>query len=467
MSLDFTKQLEALRPLIKWNIALQGDDKFIYTQEQTGYFRELSLTECKMDIRAQEGFHHATPGAIANLVGGLLEDKARLFDPALFRRDRSRIIGFKNGCFDLQTGKLRPYTTNDFVLEPLPHSIPEEVDPDVDRWFSGVLSDWVGPEVSEWFKNVLAYFLFIHPNSENLWMNFFEAGRNGKSSCLKLLEKIVGEEKTIGCDLGHINRFSNATFQGHWLILGRDSSSFVNEGATSFIKNYSGDEKALVEIKGGSSFDTYTSGKIIVSTNNLIQSKDRSFGWYRRLLPIPFPNTFPLDESFETGLFKKIPDIIRILLNRAYFYRHNKNTISKNLPRPVAALKEETRYLNDRVAAFWELEFFDPDGSESTPRVEPLLACHDVRMSDIYSKFEQWHHDFFGDGQVEPSLKSFGGPYGAFMNHAKEYFTYRRRHDGRFVELLPYQLDKLNERLQHGTQTEAFQDPGDRWQYPD
>lgn len=441
MSQEFHEILKDVKGQVTWKVTQRGEDKAIYSQEKPGFFLELSPAICKTSLRDIETLTFSNPSTISNLVTALLEDSNRLFDDGLFRECRKRIVGFENGVFDLQTGKMRDYTTNDFILDPLPHKIPSHIDKDVERWFMDILSDWVSEDVSDWFADVLAYFLFIYPNGENLWMNFFEAGRNGKSSCLKLLEKIVGDDKAIGCDLQHINRFSNATFQGKWLILGRDSSNFVNDGATSFIKNYSGDDKALVERKGGDSYDTYTTGKIIVSTNGLIQSKDRSYGWYRRLLPIPFPNVFPLDPTFEANLFKQIPQIIRILLHRAYLYRHNKIPVSQYLPDPVKKLKEETRYLNDRVIAFWELEFFDKasgmHGVTSKPRIEQFLKVHKRTMSEVYDLFEDWHHKFFGDGQVEPSLKSFGGPYGAFLSHSKEYFSYSRKRDGRYVELHP------------------------------
>lgn len=467
---EYHELLRHIRDDIHWQIILNEDDKTVLSQTQVGYFEELSQAACRMQVRQVDHLNFATPGTIANLVSGLLEDADRVINPSLFRVARSKIIGFKNGVFDLQLGKMREYTSSDFVIDPLPHCIPADVDDDVERWFMKIVAEWVGLEVAEWFGDVLAYFLFIHPNTENLWMNFFESGRNGKSSCLKLLEKIVGDNKTIGADLAHINRFSNATFQGKWLILGRDSSSFVSEGATSFIKNYSGDEKALVEIKGGASYDTYTSGKIIVSTNNLIQSKDRSFGWYRRLLPIPFPNRFPLNEDFEKTLFKQIPQIIRILLHRAYCYRQNKIPVSKYLPAPVASLKEETRYLNDRVAAFWELNFFEKkmahDGLKTLPVIEEFLKIHKKPMSEVYAKYEDWHHSFFGDGQVEPSLKSFGGPYGAFLTHAKEYFNYTRKRDGRYIELHKQQLDAFLNELDPKQQELYHRDP-DAWQAPD
>ncbi len=430
-------------------MTLQGEDKYIFVQEPAGYFRELTLAECRMALREIEGLSNATPGLIAGLVTGLLEDSERLINPGLFRESRIQGIGFNNGIFDLLTGKMRKYTSSDFILAPLPHNIPDHIDPDIERWFLGILEDWVSPGVAPWFRLLLAYLLFIYPNGENLWVNFFEAGRNGKSSCLKLLERIVGDEKAIGCDLQHINRFSNATFQGKWLILGRDSSSFVSESATSFIKNYSGDEKALVEVKGGTSYDDYVSGKIIVSTNNLIQSKDRSFGWYRRLIPVPFPHKFPLNPQFERTMFKHLPQIIRIVLHSAYLYRHNDIMISQTLPKPVESLKQETRFLSDRVAAFWELDFFEKvetqDGTRTVPNSQRMLHAHQKSMLDLYGMFEAWHHRFFGDGTVEPSLKSFGGPYGAFLSHAKDWYYYTRKRNGRFIELRKDKYDELME----------------------
>jgi phage/plasmid-associated DNA primase len=467
---EYYELLRHIQDDILWKIVLIGDDKTVLNQQKTGFFEELTQTECRMQVRGFEQLQYATPNTVAMLVSGLLEDADRIIDPALFRLARSRIIGFKNGVFDLQLGKMRAYASSDFVLSPLPHIIPERIDADVEKWFMNVLTEWVTPDVSDWFADVLAYFLFIHPNSENLWMNFFEAGRNGKSSCLKLLEKIVGDDKAIGADLAHINRFSNATFQGKWLILGRDSSSFVSDGATSFIKNYSGDEKALVEVKGGNSFDTYTTGKIIVSTNNLIQSKDRSFGWYRRLIPVPFPNCFALNEDFEKNLFKQIPQIIRILLHRAYCYRQNKIPVSQYLPEPVAKLKEETRYLNDRVIAFWELNFFEKvttdQGVQAFPVVNEFLKIHNKPMSVVYAMYENWHHTFFGDGNVEPSLKSFGGPYGAFLTHAKEYFRYSRKRDGRYIELHKPKLEEFIRQAEPSQQEIFYKDP-DVWQMPD
>lgn len=468
---EYYEILRQIQDDIHWKIILNKDKKTVLDQTSSGFYEELTETECRMQVRAIENLNFAPPGTIASLVTGLLEDKKRKIDPELFRDSRTKVIGFKNGVFDLQIGKMRDYTNNDFILAPLPHHIPEKVDPDVEKWFETILAQWVTPDVSDWFADILAYFLFIYPNSENLWMNLFEGGSNGKSSCLKLLEKIVGIDKTVGANLQFINRFSNASYEGKWLIIGKDSSPFVNDNATSFIKNFSGDERSTVELKGGSTYDIYTSAKLIVSTNNLIQSQDRSYGWYRRMIPVPFPNQFELNEDFEKGLFKQLPRIIRVLLHRAYCYRQNKIKVSKYLPAAVARLKEETRYLNDRVLAFWELHFFEkketPDkGLQAFPVAQEFLKIHNKPMSAVYAIYENWHHQFFGDGSVEPSLKSFGGPYGAFLTHAKEYFGYSRKRDGRYIELYPEKLEQIVNQLNPHEQQRFWEHP-EAWTVPD
>lgn len=411
----------------------------IYRQEQKTYFEEISPTYCRMEVR--KVFEYATPSTISNLTTALLEDADRLFDDSLFIESRKRSVGFLNGVFDIYTGKLRKYNSHDFICEPLPWELPTEPDPEIEAWFLGILKSWVGEEVGEWFANLLAYLLFIHPNGENIWVNFFGAGSNGKSICLELLQKILGEKKVIGTDLQHLNRFSGDAVQGKWLVIGRDSSSIVSEKATGFIKTFSGEETILVEKKGGDSYDVHNQGKLVVSTNELINSKDRSYAWYRRLFPILFPNEFPRNEGFKRQLFSKIPEIIRVILVRAYMYRHSQTRLFASVPEPVDRLMRETRMMNDRVTAFWESEFFhDEDGKLD---LEKLPDFHGKTISEVYDIYKQWHEIEFGETNIDPSLKVFGGPYGAFLRtDAGKWFDYKKTNHGRMIALRWEKIDE-------------------------
>jgi phage/plasmid-associated DNA primase len=329
--------------------------------------------------------------------------------------------------------------------------LPEEVDEEQERkLLEDVFGQWLGDDVASWFADFLGYMLFIAPNKQNLWADFFGVGSNGKSCCLHLIEEILGDDKINGCDLKYIGRFSGDAFKNKWLIIGRDSANVVSEGAASFIKAFTGERKLHIEKKGGAEYDADNMGKLIVSTNYLIQSKDRSFGWYRRIVPIPFTRKFPLKPSFEDDLLSKAPEIARILLQRAFLSRKNKAILMNCAPKPVNALRSETRMLNDRIAAFWELNFHKEEevdviiehkGKQKKQKeiqrsldYNKLLALHEKTISQVYAEYAFWHEAEFGETNLEPSLKVFGGPYGAFLqSDAGDYFDYKHTRDGRKI----------------------------------
>lgn len=432
--MSFPDMLESIMDSINWKIVFEGEEKRIFTQEKTGYFIELNRNEAKMKVRSK--FRLATPSTVHALTQALCEDVDRLFDVERFRQSREKIVGFQDCVFDLVSGKIRKYSNTDFVLNPLPHRLNfAEYDPEADRWFCGVLSEWVGGDVADWFCTVLAYFLFIHPNGEQIWLNLFGMGANGKSLCLKILEKILGPDKCIGCDLANINRFSSASYLGKWLVIGRDSSTFVSDAATALIKAFTGEDRGVIEKKGGNSFDDEISGKMIVSTNTLIQSKDRSFGWFRRILPVPFPNQFKTDPAFEKSVMIRLPDILRVLLHRAYCYTVNQTKLKAYLPGEVENLITETRYLNDRVAAYWDMEFFSTDKGKKTPNKEKMMLFKRINMRVVYNDYKAWHERFYGDGEAEPKERTFCGQTGAFMQHAKDFYTFKRTDEGSTVIL--------------------------------
>ena len=57
-----------------------------------------------MEVRRY--FKHLPPGLIASLVTALTENEERMKEMALFMESRRKGIGFKNGFFDLTSGKL-------------------------------------------------------------------------------------------------------------------------------------------------------------------------------------------------------------------------------------------------------------------------------------------------------------------------------------------------------------------------
>jgi hypothetical protein len=89
--------------------------------------------------------------------------------------------------------------------------------------------------------------------------------------------------------------------------------------------------------------------------------------------------------------------------------------------------------LNNRVNAFWEEYFHKGDGGLNWYTMKFIDG---QTMTQVYAEFEKWHSDEFGETHVEPSLKTFGGQYGAFLStDAGKYFEYKRTKNGRQVRL--------------------------------
>jgi phage/plasmid-associated DNA primase len=435
----FAKMLNKLRGKLRWRIYLVNGNRFIYRKTEVGYYETLVGPEnpkdtlrCKMEIRSH--FRNVPPSTIDNLFNAVLQEESRLLDGMLFVRARERGVPFLNGVFDLATGRLRTYRADEYYCDPIPHHLNETLNVQTIRFFRRVVREWVGAKNTRWFIDLTAYLLFMFPNVESVWVNPFGSGRNGKSSYIALLEQLLGKTKSIGINLADLNRHTSASFIGKSLIVGRDSDQFVSKRGISLIKNYSGDQYVIVEPKGGFQYDALVEGKLVVSTNYLIRSQDRSFGWYRRLLPVTFPNTFPQNPQFEKNLLRHVPGILTYLIRRVWKYKRGKiKHLTERIPRDIQILRLDTQFMNDRVAAFWDLEFFDEDG---VPIVDEFLKLDKQQMSTVWNKFQAWHGEYFGDEEkVEPGRNSFCGPYGAFMEKASDYFDTERTRNGRLMYL--------------------------------
>jgi putative DNA primase/helicase len=96
---------------------------------------------------------------------------------------------------------------------------------------------------------------------------------------------------------------------------------------TALLKRLTGKDLINMEFKYKNPFDEYNYAKIVVATNSLPQTNDKSYGFFRRWLIVDFPNRFaegedpilciPNDEL--PRVCGKAVKLIPALLNRGYF----------------------------------------------------------------------------------------------------------------------------------------------------
>ena len=223
--------------------------------------------------------------------------EGRLLNP---KNSKNSWVQFKNKIYDIETGEEFDATPEFFIFNPIPWKVGEkEETPKIDA----LLESWVGSEHKQEVYEIFAFSIvpnyFIH---RIFWL--LGAGANGKGTLLRVLEKFLGENNTTSCDL---NKLMKERFEGAMLykklacIIGE--SNFRILETTGFLKSLSGEDFLRCEFKGKDPFKFQNYAKIIIASNSLPPTLDKTPGFYRRQKAIDFPNTF----SKEKDILKDIP----------------------------------------------------------------------------------------------------------------------------------------------------------------
>jgi P4 family phage/plasmid primase-like protien len=200
-------------------------------------------------------------------------------------------IQFKDTIVDIITGKRFAATSEYFVTNPIPwalHSDNIEATPVMDRIFE----EWVGKEYSKTLYEIISYSLLPDYPINRLFC-FIGAGMNGKSKYLELLKNFIGCENCCTTELDTLlqSRFEITRLHKK-LVCMMGETNFNEMSKTSILKKLTGGDLIGFEYKNKNPFDETNYAKIIIATNNLPTTTDKTMGFYRRWMIIDFPNSF-------------------------------------------------------------------------------------------------------------------------------------------------------------------------------
>ena len=145
-------------------------------------------------------------------------------------------------------------------------------------------------------------------------------------------------------------------------------TNFNEMSKTSVIKRLTGNDFVGFEYKNKNPFEDVNYAKIVIATNNLPTTTDKTIGFYRRWLIIDFPNKF----SEQKNILEDIPQeeyeiltvkcliLLKDLMNKREF--HNEGTIEERERRyedhsdPLGKFIKETTE-EDLNGFIWKFEF--------------------------------------------------------------------------------------------------------------
>jgi len=248
---------------------------------------------------------------------------SRLNKPVDMKKDW---IQFKEDIVNISTGDEFKASSKYFVTNPIPYSLDKERfvnTPVMDKIFE----EWVGKENVMKLYEILSYCLIPDYPIHRIFC-FIGGGMNGKSCFLNLLRKFIGANNCCSTELDTLlsSRFE-VTRLHKKLVCQMGETNFNELSKTSILKKLSGGDLIGFEYKNKNPFEEVNYAKIIIATNNLPTTTDKTIGFYRRWMIIDFPNQFSekkdiladIPEGEYEALAVKCIGILKDLLDKREF----------------------------------------------------------------------------------------------------------------------------------------------------
>ena len=215
------------------------------------------------------------------------------------------IINLKNTRLDIRTGKCLEFTPDAIEFDRIPVTYdPSAYCSDLDKMLNRVfLGD---REVINLFEEMVGYCLIKTARYQKAFI-LVGSGSNGKSTILDLLEEFLGPRNYSSMPLEKVtDRFNMAELENRLANIGDDIDNVTIRDSGTLKKMISG-ESITVERKGERPFKLSPYATHIYSANAIPRSFDKSDGFYRRWLLVPFNAKFTSeDPDYDPLIFDKI-----------------------------------------------------------------------------------------------------------------------------------------------------------------
>jgi len=287
-------------------------------------------------------------------------------------------LNLPNGLFNINTFELVSHTPEFYSSIRIPITYnPDAICPKFEKFLDEIFSG--DKELISLVQEVFGYCLTSENKAQKSFI-LYGNGSNGKSLLLSILRELVGKENTASLSLTDLdnafNRYYLINKTVNLLTENEMSASGLN---TQYFKAIVSGDPITVEKKFGEAFSYSPICKILIALNNLFYSKDKSFGFQRRLIILPFLVCFD-DEKADKTLFDKLIDEMPGILNFSLLglKRLRKNNFVFSYSKACLDVLEDYKKMLNPIYAFVEDEI----------EVVPLPGR--VEYGDLKRRFSNW-----------------------------------------------------------------------------
>lgn len=287
-----------------------------------------------------------------------------------------KYVGLKDNIIDIETMQQINYSpkwviNNKVEYNYNPNVYSEVMDKTLDKVACG------DKQIRLLLEEMIGYTLY-RANSMQKCFILTGEGSNGKSTILNIIKRLLGKQNYTSLDLRELEEtFTPAELANKLANIGDDISSKYLDSSSVFKKVVTG-ESFMVQKKYAQPFELESYATQIFCANELPQVSDKSDGFSRRIIIIPFnakfskndPDYDPFieskllsDESMEYLLKIAIEGLRRVIVNKEF----TKSDVGE-------AEKKEYSMYNNNVLEWLE--------------TEPLIENHEV--ANVYLQYSVW-----------------------------------------------------------------------------
>jgi P4 family phage/plasmid primase-like protien len=343
--------------------------------------------------KLRDFLHQYVPNLWNTKIENQYMDALKLATKRVEQMDSNRnYINLENGMLNLQTFRLENHQKELYSTIRIPYRYDEKADcPLFKEYLMDVLEE--DEERITLISQILGYCLTAETKAQKAFLLFGKGG-NGKSVLIDLLKSLCGNENVSAVPLKDLNNpFSRYDLVGKLVNLSTENELGSSEFNTEYFKSISSGDPIRVEKKYEPGFVYDPECKLVFAMNKLPFSKDKTYGFERRLIIVPFNKTYgdkgekEADLGLSEKLKKELPGILNFALQGLKTLKENgyKFVQSKVVNQTV---EEYTEKLNP-IRTFFN-EMIEPASLQERVKNETLRKsfadwCEDMGMNNNYS----------------------------------------------------------------------------------
>ena len=306
----------------------------------------------------------------------------------------TNLVGFENGVYDLQNMEFREGHPEDYISFSTKINYVEynPDDPYIDQIMDFMKKVLPKKEVREYVLTLMASMLDGNNKEEKFYI-WTGHGSNGKSKCIELLEKVLGDyactfnislltSKRVGSSQTN-SELVRAKGRRFAVLQEPEEGEKMNAG---FMKELSGNDKIIARGLYKESIEFKPQFKMVLTCNHLPQVPPEDGGTWRRIRLVEFTSHFcenpnPENENefhIDKELAFKFDDwkesFMSLLIE--YYKKYKEHGIHE--PEDVLKCTRQYQRSNDLIGEFMDAVIKQEKGST-------------IELDDIYEEYKEWH----------------------------------------------------------------------------